>query len=105
MNDPKNAESTSEALFGKGYELDDAQFLKDAAEINLEEIQLGQLAQKNAVRDDVKELGKMMEEEHTKLFSELKELASKKAMTIPNAINEDGKDAYEKLDDKKESEF
>ncbi len=56
----------------------DAQFLATAAEINMEEIQLGQLAQKNSKMGDVKELGKMMETDHSKALKELRDLASKK---------------------------
>jgi len=47
-----------------------AQFLVRAAEIDLEEIQVGQLAQKKSTMIDVQELGKMMETEHTKSLSD-----------------------------------
>ena len=43
-----------------------SKILVNAAEINLEEIQLGQLAQKYSLNADVKSLGKMMETEHAK---------------------------------------
>jgi putative membrane protein len=83
----------------------DAQFLVDAAAINLEEIQLGQLAQQKATMQDVKDMGKMMEEQHTKSLNELKDLAAKKMITIPTSPTEDGQDHYNKLNDKTGHDF
>ena len=93
------AEESNNEKFENAEE-DDADFLVSAAEINLEEIQLGQLAQTNSSMPDVIELGKMMEEEHTKALEDLKILADKKQITIPTTITTDGMDAYDKLKDK-----
>ncbi|MCH6201869.1 DUF4142 domain-containing protein [Aquiflexum sp. LQ15W] len=46
-------------------------FLMAAAEIQLEEISLGKLAQEKGTTPHVKELGKMMEVSHTKTLAEL----------------------------------
>jgi putative membrane protein len=62
----------------------DAQFLVEAAEINLGEIALGQLAQKNTKNADVLALAKMMIEEHNKALDEVKGLADKKNITLPS---------------------
>ncbi len=51
------------------------------------------------------ELGKMMEDEHTKALKDLKTLAAKKQITIPSALTNDGKDANEKLKNKFGVEF
>ncbi len=98
------AEEHNEAKFDKGDEKD-AQFLVNAAEINLEEIQLGQLAQKNGMMPDVRELGKAMEAEHTKALAALKQLAAKKLITVPVALTQNGQDAYQKLIDKPAKDF
>lgn len=90
------AEDNNDAKFTKAKEVD-AEYLVSAAEINLEEIQLGQLAQTNNSMPDVKALGKMMEEEHTKALKELQILAGKKQITIPITITKGGEDAYDKL--------
>ena len=58
------AEEHNDAKFDNSKEKD-AQFLVTAAEINLEEINLGQLAQNKGIMADVKALGKMMETEHS----------------------------------------
>ncbi len=83
----------------------DADFLVKAAEINLEEIQLGQLAQSKATITDVKELGKMMEKAHKKAQDDLVALAGKKSITVPTSTTDKGKDAYEKLSDNKGNKF
>jgi len=83
----------------------DAKFLVEAAEINLEEIQLGQLAQTNAIMPDVKSLGKMMETEHTSTQKALEALAAKKQITVPTSLTNDGQDAYKKLSEKKGMDF
>ncbi len=82
-----------------------ADFLVNAAEINLEEIQLGQLAQANGTTQDTKDLGKMMEAEHSKAMKDLEALAAKKAITIPTTLTEKGQDAYKKLSEKKGVDF
>jgi putative membrane protein len=98
------AEEKNEAKFDNAKE-EDAKFLVTAAEINLEEIQLGDLAQKNSKNASVIALGKMMSTDHTKALNDLQALASKKQITIPASLTEDGQDAYKKLVDKKEDDF
>lgn len=98
------AEDSNDAKFSNAKQ-DDAAFLVSAAEINLEEIELGKLAQTNSAMPEVKELGKMMELEHTKAQVELRMLATKKQIDIPTTITSNGKDAYNKLKDKFGVEF
>lgn len=62
------AEEHNEAKFDNKEETD-AAFLVAAAGINLEEIQLGKLAQTNSANSDVKALGAMMESEHSKVLN------------------------------------
>src|SRR5687768_18565847 len=66
----------------------DEKFLVDAAELNMEEIQLGQLAQQKGTSEDVKNLGKMMTDDHTKALSDLSALAASKSIAIPTANTE-----------------
>jgi putative membrane protein len=83
----------------------DAQFLFHAAEINLEEIQFGQLAQQKSMMIDVKELGKMMEQGHTKLQSQLSALADKKNIALPNVASRKAMEEYKKLNSKTDAKF
>jgi putative membrane protein len=84
---------------------EDSKYLVKAAEINLEEIQLGMLAQKNSSNKDVIALGKMMDAEHTQAMQELKSMAEKKQISIPTALTKDGEDAYNKLSTKNGKDF
>lgn len=83
----------------------DVQFLIDAAEINQEEIELGQLAQQKGTSDHVKKLGKMMEDAHTQSLNDLKALAQTKNITLPDASTEKVQDAYKNLNEKTGSDF
>lgn len=91
------AEDQNEERFDDRKSEKDADFLVDAAAINLEEIKLGELAQQRGTLKDTKDLAKMMVDEHTAALSELKKLAASKSITIPVSITEDGQDAYEGL--------
>lgn len=104
--DPKDvAEDHNEAKFDDNKSEKDAQFLVEAATINLKEIQLGELASMNATTQDVKDLGKMMQDEHTKSLNDLQALAAKKSISIPAALTEEGQDDYKKLSEKKGKDF
>lgn len=81
-----------------------SKFLMEAAMMQQEEISLGQLAQQKGTGAHVKELGRMMEAEHTKALSELTTLAQSKSVSIPSTAN-DSKDAYDKLNEKTGNDF
>jgi putative membrane protein len=83
----------------------DAQFLVNVAEINQEEISLGKLAQEKGSMADVKELGKMMVEAHTKAMSNLSELAMTKSISLPEAKTDDVNDAYKEMNEKSGKKF
>ncbi len=83
----------------------DSKFLVSAAEMNYEEIQLGKLAQKNGSTAEVRELGKMMVESHTKFQSDLTSLAKSKSITIPAKATDGANDDHTKLSEKKGNDF
>ena len=78
-------------------EAKDAKFLATAAEINLEEIKLGQLAQQKSTMKDVKDLGKLIETDHSKNMEKLTALAKKESVDWPKSLTDKGNDDYEKL--------
>lgn len=97
-DDPKEiAEDQNEERLDDRKDEKDADFLVEAAAINLEEIKLGELAQQKGTMDDTKALGKMMVKEHTAALADLKKLAASKSITIPTVLTEDGQDAYDDL--------
>lgn len=101
----KVAEEHNEAKFDTRASEKDAQFLVNAAEINMEEIKLGELAQQKSTMADTKTMGKMMVDDHTKALGELTALAKKKSVTLPAAATNKGEDAYKKLNDTKANKF
>jgi putative membrane protein len=80
-------------------------FLVFAAETSMEEIELGKLAQDLSRKTEVKQLGKMMEDEHTKALTETEDLAKQKQIVLPTTMPEKGKDAYKKLSEMSGSDF
>jgi putative membrane protein len=61
----------------------DQRMMKDIAQANIAEIETGKLAQEKASKDEVKQFGKTMVDDHTKALSELQEIASKKGVELP----------------------
>lgn len=99
------AEEHNDAKFDENNQEQDAQFLVNASEINLEKIQLGQLAQQNGRTTHVKELGKIMEDAHTKSQNDLIALAKSKNITIPVSVTENVQEAYKELKEKSGNDF
>ncbi len=98
------AEEHNDAKFSNAKE-DDAKFLVNAAEINLEEVELGKLAQTRGTVNHVKELGEMMVKDHNMAQSDLQALAAKKQVTIPTTLTDKGMSANKKLMDTKDPKF
>ncbi|WP_113922673.1 DUF4142 domain-containing protein [Cognataquiflexum aquatile] len=80
-------------------------FLMAAAEMQLEEISLGKLAQQKGTTPHVKELGKMMEVDHTKTLAELNTLAQSKSVAIPATATEDSMETQKDLMEKEGNDF
>ena len=90
--DKRNAASVDSA-----NKVKDAKFLVNAAEIDLEEISLGKLAQQNSSMADVKEMGKMMEDDHRNSLNNLTALAGKESIIIPSSLNDNAQADEKKL--------
>lgn len=79
----------------------DQQFVNFAAQTDMIEANLGQLAQDAAERQDVKDYGKMLATDHTNDFQQLTAAAQQANLTVPNAIDEEHNKAiigpYQKL--------
>jgi putative membrane protein len=61
----------------------DTAFLTEAIQINLAEISVGDLAQKNGGSDDVKSFGKMLVDDHTASNTKATSLAQANGVTPP----------------------
>ncbi|WP_163399077.1 DUF4142 domain-containing protein [Flavobacterium fluviatile] len=107
QEDPKEvAEDQNEAKFDTiDSKEDDSEFLVDATEINLAEIEIGKLAQTKSTNPEVKKFGKMLVDEHTKSAAEVKAIADKRNFSLPASITEEGQDEYDKLNEKTGVDF
>lgn len=99
------ANEKNEEKFDKTDKEKDAEFLVNAAEMNLEEISLGKLAQQKGSMVQVIQLGKSMEESHTKMLNDLTGLAKRENVSIPTSPTESGQESYNKLNKKSDNEF
>lgn len=109
---PKTNGDTSTSETGQIEEImeqknseEDVQFLTEVTATNLEEIQLGKLAQEKSNSAEVIALGKMLVEAHSKLLAEVTELAKAKRIAIPTELSEKALMSYKEFEQKTEKEF
>lgn len=75
----------------------DKEFVRKAAEGNMAEVKLGELAQQNASSSSVKDLGKRMVDDHTKANDQLKDAAAQSNITLPTDLNKKDQATYDAL--------
>lgn len=80
-------------------------FMQKAAEGGLAEVKLGQLAADKASNQAVKDFGKRMVTDHTKINDQLKGLASQKGVNLPTSLDAKDQATYDRLSKVSGSEF
>jgi len=65
----------------------DTAFIKKAADGGMTEVELGKVAEKNGKRDDVKSFGGQMVKDHGKANDDLKSIAGKMNVTVPDKVS------------------
>jgi putative membrane protein len=83
----------------------DSQFAGKAASGGMAEVQLGQLALKNASNQDVKTFAQRMVDDHTKAGDKLKTTAAKNSIALPSDMDAKDKATYDKLSKLQGAEF
>lgn len=83
----------------------DTTFVRKAAEGGMAEVKLGQLAADKGSNKAVKEFGERMVRDHSKANDELKEVASKKGVTLRDSMNAPNKALYDRLSKVSGAEF
>lgn len=79
----------------------DSEFVVAAASSNMLEIALGQLAQQKGLVTEVKDWGAKMEADHTATQQQLREIAARNHIALPEAMSKDARDMYDDVDDRK----
>lgn len=72
-------------------------FMTKAAEGGMAEVELGKLAKEKGSNDAIKNFGQHMVDDHSKANDEMKDLASKKNVTLPSALNAKDQATKERL--------
>lgn len=72
-------------------------FLQQAAETNIAEQEMAEVAQERAAREDVKEYAKHIEQDHEKANEKLKSIAERKNVELPDEPNKPHKQQKEQL--------
>ena len=99
------AETQNEQLYRSTKAESDVQFIIDVVGINLNEIQLAQLAQEKSENTDVRNFGKMLEMDHRASLKEMTTIANKKKVIIPTSLTDDGKNNFKQLTDLSNTDF
>ena len=76
---------------------DDKKFLATAAQSDLNEIKLSQLAEQKATDPAVKAFAHKMVVEHTKMSESMKPFAESWGLTLPTSLDDDHQKEYDKL--------
>lgn len=84
---------------------EDLEFMKDAARGGIAEVKMGELGQSNGESQPVKQFAQRLVTDHSKANEELKQLAMKKGVTLPDAMNEQQKTMIQHLSSLKGAEF
>lgn len=77
---------------------EDVEFVLDAAEGGLAEVELGKLAAQRAQNDDVKKFAQRMVDDHTKANEQLKKIADSKSIKLPTDIDTKDKALMQRLE-------
>lgn len=80
-------------------------FANEAATGGMMEVELGNIAMKNAKSQDVKDFGKMMVDDHTAINNQLKDLASKKMVNLPTTVTDKQQKEIDNLSKKTGADF
>jgi putative membrane protein len=92
-NTPSQKQSTRRATTG----FSDETFIRNAAEGNMAEIKLGQLAEEKAQAPEVKNLAKRIVEDHTKALEEVKQTAQQESINMPTDVSHKDALVYDRL--------
>jgi len=99
------AEEQNEEKFDDKKTENDAEFVVDAADGGMLEVQLAELAMKTSTSEEVKNYAKMILTDHSKTNTELKTIAEKKNITLPIAMSDKNQKRYDDLADKTGEDF
>jgi putative membrane protein len=75
----------------------DQNFVKQAAQGGLEEIQSGQMAEQKGASQAIKQLGQTLVTDHTMMNEQLKQIAQQQGFTLPQSLPQDDRQEMQQL--------
>ena len=107
---PSSAESQGSKMKrsssrGRDLEAVDKSFVRHAASGGIAEVKLGELAQEKGSSRAVKEFGKRMKKDHSQAGGQLKEVASKNNIAVPEVMDTKDQATYDQLSKLSGEEF
>jgi putative membrane protein len=82
-----------------------ADFMVKVADVGMTEVKLGKIAQEKATNKRIKEFGEMMVRDHTQAGDELKSLARRKNVTLPDSVGSEHRNKIDDLEKKNAKDF
>jgi putative membrane protein len=95
-NTTQNQNPTRSVVTSSGSE--DIEFVLDAAQGGLAEVELGKLAAQHAQSDEVKKFAQRMVDDHTKANEQLKKIADSKSIKLPTEVEAKDKALMQRLE-------
>jgi putative membrane protein len=83
----------------------DRQFMMEAAASGMAEVEMGRLAAQRAAGNEVKQFGQRMVDDHTRANNELRQLASRKNITLPTDLDPRHRETMQRLSGLSGAEF
>lgn len=88
-----------------GISSGDRDFVRDVAEMNRADLELGRLASERATSPDVKQFAQMMVTDHTGAGDKLQAFAAQHAIDVPTQLDDKHQDLSKKLSEKQGTDF
>jgi len=82
-----------------------SEFMTKVADVGMTEVKLGQMAQDKGTNQRVKDFGAMMVKDHTAAGDDLKSIASRKNVTLPETMSNDHQKKADDLNKKTGNDF
>jgi len=101
QNNPNETASTKRSHMALSNEI----FVRNAAEGNMAEVKLAELAQQKAQSPEVKKFAERMVSDHTKANEELKQIADRERINFPTDVSRKDADTYRSLEKLSGPEF
>jgi len=105
VNKTKDTTTNVAATGGIAVDKDDAKFATTAANGGMAEVALGKLALQKTTNAQIKDFANMMVTDHGKANDELKAIAAKKNITLPDSVDNEHKEKMADLSKKTGKDF